>query len=245
MSIVRWITFTDLEPTCNEKKPISDIPTAATFAAVFLFGSMGFVNVLLLLTTRQTLLLFDDPRNQRQVRLRWAAGGALEDGDDGAQLNANTNGTGSPAPLLRGSFPGSRKVIKGNGTNRKAREHILNGKDGSPAFNGKIMRSRERAVSLDASRDVSSVGRRRGRATGRNDMDTGALQPPQHGSMKHLLGRLHSKSSSGGSGDAQRDADEYSDEEIARRLAELTTSQSTSTNAVNAGAVKPTQRWDS
>jgi len=181
MSIVRWITFTDSEPTCNEKNPITDVPTAATFAAVFLFGSMGFVNVLLLLTTRQTLLLFDDPRDQRQVRLRRAAGGALEVGDDNVQPNVNR--AGPPAPSPTDILLGWRNAIEGDGTNRTAGDPCIFNEndmdaDGLPPFNGgEVTRSRERAASLDSGRDemrvvMREMGRRRGRATMRNNTDT-------------------------------------------------------------------------
>ena len=51
VSIVRWATFTH-----------HTVPDAATFFTVFLHDSFGAVNVILLLTTRQGLLLFKDPR---------------------------------------------------------------------------------------------------------------------------------------------------------------------------------------
>ena len=52
VTIARWIKFTG-----------HYVPDAATFFALFLHRSFGVVNVLLLLTTRPTLLLFTDPRN--------------------------------------------------------------------------------------------------------------------------------------------------------------------------------------
>ena len=58
---------------------------------VFLHGCFGFVNVVLLLTTRQTLLLFDDPRSPRRLRFRRAAGGALADWDDEARVGGTGN----------------------------------------------------------------------------------------------------------------------------------------------------------
>jgi len=54
VSIVRWATFTK-----------HTVPDAATFFSIFLHDTFGAVNVILLLTTRQELLLFKDPREAR------------------------------------------------------------------------------------------------------------------------------------------------------------------------------------
>lgn len=54
VSIVRWTTFTK-----------HSVPDAATFFSIFLHDTFGAVNVILLLTTRQELLLFKDPREAR------------------------------------------------------------------------------------------------------------------------------------------------------------------------------------
>ncbi|KLO14640.1 hypothetical protein SCHPADRAFT_939323 [Schizopora paradoxa] len=80
LSIVRWLAFTS-KPGCGR----SSVPSAATFITVFLHGCFGFVNVVLLLTTRQTLLLFDDPRNPSRLRFRHATGTALAEWDDEAR----------------------------------------------------------------------------------------------------------------------------------------------------------------
>ena len=51
LSVVRFIKFSG-----------HHVPDAATFFVLFLHRSFGAVNVLLLLTTRPSLLLFPDPR---------------------------------------------------------------------------------------------------------------------------------------------------------------------------------------
>jgi len=296
VSIVRWITFTDQK--CGDK---AKVPTAATFATVFLHDSFGFVNVLLLLMTRQTLLLFDDPRNQRQVRLRRAAGGALEDGDDNAQLNVHNadahgvanGGAHSPAPSSSESFLGVRRAASGtsNGNNSATGDRFhFNDEDmdadasiemrmreiaspptsASPFHGGEgLPSSSSRMASQDSGRDVLGIvtrdrkgsgggagsvvhalpspsERRPGSATSR---DNGRPQPPQRegsGTTQHgpanLMGLLHShsKTTSSGSRRAEGGADEYSDDEIARRLAELTSSPSMSSSSSRV----PAPRWD-
>ncbi|KLO07850.1 hypothetical protein SCHPADRAFT_944922 [Schizopora paradoxa] len=96
LSVVRWITFS--EQSCGRS---SSVPGAATFAAVFLHGCFGFVNVLLLLTTRPTLLLFDDPRNPKRLRVRRPSGGGTSVDWDvethvGGDGNASTRKVISP-----------------------------------------------------------------------------------------------------------------------------------------------------
>lgn len=78
LSIVRWMTFSAAAHDCGRSK----ISAAATLAAASLHGCFGFVNVLLLLKTRQALLLFDDPRQPQQLRLRRSAGTVLRDLDN-------------------------------------------------------------------------------------------------------------------------------------------------------------------
>jgi len=56
VSIVRWATFTG-----------HSIPDAATFFTVFLHDSFGLVNVILLLTTRHGLLMFEDSTTKDQT----------------------------------------------------------------------------------------------------------------------------------------------------------------------------------
>ncbi|KAI5123998.1 hypothetical protein M0805_006408 [Coniferiporia weirii] len=58
VSIARWVSFNG-----------HHIPDAATFFSVFLHDMFGAVNVLLLLTTRPGLLLFEDPGSARRARL--------------------------------------------------------------------------------------------------------------------------------------------------------------------------------
>jgi hypothetical protein len=54
LSIGRWIGFT------SEARHHQDIPSAATFTVISIFGLSGLVNVLLLIWTRPGLLLLSD-----------------------------------------------------------------------------------------------------------------------------------------------------------------------------------------
>ncbi|THH10514.1 hypothetical protein EW145_g1272 [Phellinidium pouzarii] len=51
LSVTRWVSFS--------RTGTSSVPSAATFAATFLFGLSGAVNVILILSTRPNLLLFN------------------------------------------------------------------------------------------------------------------------------------------------------------------------------------------
>ncbi|KLO07848.1 hypothetical protein SCHPADRAFT_944920 [Schizopora paradoxa] len=196
LSVVRWITFG--EQGCGR----SSVPEAATFAAVFLHGCFGFVNVVLLLTTRQTLLLFDDPRNPKQVRLRRAAGGALAEWDDEEK---QAGGDSRP----------TRKTSQGS----------------------------RRAASLDSIRCASGAGKVTVSVTPptpplrqleRKDYEFPSQQSKGSGAKEQRrqqgTTRKQSKTNSAGTtstlGGAGVDssADEYSDEEIAKRFALVTSS---------------------
>lgn len=76
LSIVRWITF-----AAGDKA----VKSAGTFAVIFLFGLSGAANVLLLLTTRPNLLLFDS-RNYDE-----------DEDDDDRYTEENLKGTRSSA----------------------------------------------------------------------------------------------------------------------------------------------------
>ena len=86
-----------------------DLPTAATFSTVFLHDCFGFVNVLLLLTTRQTLLLFDDPKNQKRERPLKDRGGVLDDWDEGA---GGMNGNRRASLSSKDSMLGARREAR-------------------------------------------------------------------------------------------------------------------------------------
>lgn len=217
LSVVRWITFG--EQGCGR----SSVPAAATFAAVFLHGCFGFVNVVLLLTTRQTLLLFDDPRNPRQVRLRRAAGGVLADWDD--------------------------EEARGSGDHRLARKKSQESRraaslDSTRSALGVTFELQRRDLSVNALPPTpsSSAGKLRfeGNATGAGGDGSERRTQPNRGNVENELSgvnpqqrhrgtlKQHSKSDSAGPLLAVRDgfstADEYSDEEIARRFALVTSS---------------------
>lgn len=84
VSVVRWITFQN--QTCGTgSNGHTSVPAAATFATVFLHDLFGFVNVLLLLTTRQTLLLFEKPEG-------------MGEGEEGGRA---VNGEAQPASAQR------------------------------------------------------------------------------------------------------------------------------------------------
>lgn len=212
LSVVRWLTFSKVQG-CGR----SSIPSEATFVSVFLHGCFGFVNVVLLLTTRQALLLFDDPRNPSWLRLRRAAGSALVDWDDELRVD------------------GDRSAKKASSSSRRARG----------------CKSSKRAASLDSGRDVLGIMEKESGEASRSDSMPSmqllsvnqiecaamgdnlygrrfaALQQHhlQHDGRAHVLTQSHLISSSGGLG--QRSAgggiafDEYSDEEIAKRLAHM------------------------
>jgi len=257
LSVVRWTTFT--KQKCGEK---SIVPVAATFAAAGLFGCFGFVNVILLLTTRRALLLFDDPKNPRQLRLRRRPGLALEDGDGDAFVDLTSSPSLSSKDGILGSKrsrEGSKGATVGAEISLKIKEVQLESDEvietrqitSSPFHSNGPTRRRERAVSLDSIRDVLGIvtnipGQRK------ENCDSSAVLSPRTvsshsrigpGTGVPLLARLHSKTISGGSGTAQGQGhgsdDAYSGEGIARRLAEVTP-PSTTTNSGSRGA----QRWD-
>ncbi|KLO18373.1 hypothetical protein SCHPADRAFT_993599 [Schizopora paradoxa] len=180
VSVARWITFGDNTGCAVDPR----MPRAATFATVFLHDCFGFVNVLLLLTTRQTLLLFDDPKNQKRERPR-KDGAVLEDWDDERRINgngnANANGKDSPAPSSRDSFLGVRTAARSGGigntnSNAEARSSYNEEDDADARINILMQEIRpsapsspystsdvtRRAASLDSGRDVLGVMTREG-----------------------------------------------------------------------------------
>lgn len=65
ISIIRWIEFVQEQNGGADK-----VPSGWTFAAAFLHDMFGAVNVLLLLTTRPNLLLFEDPEGAGAIAPR-------------------------------------------------------------------------------------------------------------------------------------------------------------------------------
>ncbi|KLO07844.1 hypothetical protein SCHPADRAFT_944915 [Schizopora paradoxa] len=223
LSVVRWITF-------DEKPCESKVPEAATFAVVFLHGCFGFVNVVLLLTTRQTLLLFDDPRNPRQVRLRRAAGGALVDWDDDeAQV-------GGDSRLSRRSSQRSRRAISLD-SSRDALGIMLERRTTAGRSNDLSVSVLHPTPSLNlrqlGSSDDNELRSRSSRGDGEISASEAELQRHRRGSIRSST-HWHSKADSAGSAhsfggagvdiNSPRSADEYSDEEIAMRMALVTSS---------------------
>lgn len=65
ISIIRWIEFVQEQNGGHDK-----VPSGWTFTAAFLHDMFGAVNVLLLLTTRPNLLLFEDPEGAGAIAPR-------------------------------------------------------------------------------------------------------------------------------------------------------------------------------
>ncbi|KAI5120663.1 hypothetical protein M0805_008000 [Coniferiporia weirii] len=98
LSVARWITFSGSSPE----------PSAATFAAVFIFGLSGAANVLLLLTTRPNLLLFDSEPELYPV----VVGGACAMASDVGRLELAHE---APSPSARTNTRGRRRRLHEKG----------------------------------------------------------------------------------------------------------------------------------
>lgn len=205
LSVVRWMTFS--EQGCGR----STVPAAATFSAVFLHGCFGFVNVVLLLTTRPTLLLFDDPRNPKRLRSRSTAGGADWDLETRASGNGRRNAHVKNSPSLASS---SRDSCSG-------------------AKRATSLDSRQDALGVMTVRigcgGIASVALP---PLSRNETYSWSPQAPQacaqlaetqpQGMSTHLLTRLHSKANTSASAHpytaAESQAAEFDDDEIAQGM---------------------------
>jgi len=63
--VVRWMTFVE-----EMKYGHSTMPSAATFSTVTIFNLSGFINVILVFTTRLNLGLFGPPQPPADIELR-------------------------------------------------------------------------------------------------------------------------------------------------------------------------------
>lgn len=216
VSIVRWITFGD-KTACGVDTRVSP---AATFATTFLHNCFGFVNVLLLLTTRQTLLLFDDPKDQKRERPRKEPG--LGGGKDSNRAAGN-----------RFDFDEEDWDDRDADSKIAILMHEIQPSPGSPSFDQGETARRRRSVSQDSSPDplgaVTRVDHRK--VSGGSDCVVNVVPPtpsfignsPESTGVRNKatrgrtqLSKHDTRLQSGGGS-----VDEYSEEDIERRFREF------------------------